>query len=372
MHTQKSPPTAGTVERPHIPSVGALDGNSDTRPPSRQATSAATWGGHGDLSPRPPQGAAIPDFAAGAPLVLAPYGHIPLKQWASGRSKISSNHPLLIPAVSEPRVEIYPYGFSWRQARFCDQKQPDHLKDTTRGEITGLSSKATRRLRELMLTTYREGCDPHAVTLTTHTWLSPEAWRSMVKRFRMLLRRKLPDWPAVWRVELQLRKTPHLHCLWWAPSELPVEVVKEVIEGLWLKACREDKDRHSRNHAVKVRLLDGPGWLRYCTCHDTKHKQEQLGWLGKQWGVWNEKALQDRPPTTEGEVTEEDLVKLCRALKQHSRRRFKRKDGRLDKPKQFHANRNKIAYCMASDTIASIFRVIDRNDKPKNAERKLP
>lgn len=294
-----------------------------------------------------------PEKAPRSPLVYAPYQHNPLKHWPESRPKFLQKDQL-----ERGSMKVYPFGFSCTQDKLVvdDREQPAHLKDLKRGEITTLSRKSRQRLREFMLTHHREGCDPFSITMTTHQVYSPEQWESIVKRFRTSLARKFPDWPACWRVELQTRQTPHLHTLFYAPKELPAHVVRECIANLWLKASREDQDRHAQKHSVFCSEGYDGGWIRYITLHSSKHKQEQLGWKGRQWGIWNAKAWQDVEPLTEGELTHGQRVQLARRLRAHSRNRLGKK--RRVKPLKFYATRNMIAHVMKASVLGQLLRGI--------------
>ena len=305
-----------------------------------------------------PRGA---DYASDSPLVYAPYQHTPLKHWSQS-PKVQHLNPLGKGSYVPDQITIHEHGFSVQCARLNDGKQPEHLCDSERGKITGFSAKSSRRLRQHMLTNWGgENSQPFAVTLTTRQMHTPEQWESAIKRFRTSLARKYPDWAACWRVELQRRKTPHLHCVFWIPKSTQynysVSWYQYRITELWLKAIREENDIHSWSYAVSVKDLTGAtGWVIYCTLHDSKHKKEQLGWKGKQWGIWNKKAWQARPALTEKTFTLEHRVTLCRRLRKHSKNRI---PGQRSKPLRFYATRNISAFAMKADTLRQLMRGIE-------------
>ena len=112
-------------------------------------------------------------------------------------------------------------------------------------------------------------------------------------RFRIALRRKAPRSSMVWRVELQKRGVPHLHCLLWCASPEDVDTVR----AAWLAALRIADNKHARRYAVKIEQdRGGDTWGRYLLAHTVKHKREQLGWKGRQWGVFNPDNLQPVEP----------------------------------------------------------------------------
>jgi len=185
------------------------------------------------------------------------------------------------------RAEIYPFGFKLRE----------HLKVVStrsaggkRGQIRGFSDEAARRLREAFMTLHVEGFALWAFTLTTHRIFTPCEWRLLMMRFRQAVKRS--RWAGLWRVELQRRKAPHAHVAFW----LPAGIGHAEVEALWLKCTGEALDAAAVEHAVRSRkiLQDASGWAYYMGLHDGKKKEAQLGWVGKQWGIWNRDTLKTR------------------------------------------------------------------------------
>ena len=187
------------------------------------------------------------------------------------------------------RIEIYPSGLRVRKGGLSKAEPPDCDE---RGDITTLSHKAARRLREWFMTKHVFGMSLFAVTLTTHAIYSPNEWRAICMRFRQSVKRA--GFAGVWRVELQKRKTPHLHVAFWLPASESVNDVRT----LWLRATEEQNDVLAFEHAVYSKAInqDEAGWAVYMGLHDGKHKIAQLGWLGKQWGIWNREKYVDRLP----------------------------------------------------------------------------
>ena len=163
-------------------------------------------------------------------------------------------------------------------------------EDTKRGTIEGFSHEAARRLREWFMVQKVDGFELWAITLTSHANLSPDDWRGVMKRFRTALVEL--GWAGCWRVELQKRKAPHAHVAFW----LPPAVTLAEVSALWLRSTGEQDDAAAREHAVHGRKIpaDETGWAVYMGLHDGKHKTEQLGWKGKQWGIWNREAFTER------------------------------------------------------------------------------
>lgn len=196
---------------------------------------------------------------------------------------------------SQKRAKIYPAG-----VKIEAHKSPFRADaplvgcvtdpDNQRGTIEGFSHEAARRLREWFMTQKVDGFDLWAVTLTTHANLSPDEWRAVMMRFRQGV--KARGWAGCWRVELQKRRAPHAHVAFW----LPPSATLADVSALWLRATGEEHDAAARQHAVEGRKIpaDETGWAVYMGLHDGKHKESQLGWKGKQWGIWNREAFTER------------------------------------------------------------------------------
>ena len=184
-------------------------------------------------------------------------------------------------------VKVYPQGIEI-EAYLGD---PEAFEDRpTRGVIEGFSNEAARRHKGSFMTLHAPGRQLWAYSLTVHRPLTAEQWRATVQRFRMKVKRA--TWAGIWRVELQRRKVPHLHVALW----LPEGVTREDVSMLWLESTREQNDPEAWAHAVKGMKIEqgAAGWAVYMAMHAGKHKEEQLGWLGKQWGIWNAAALVER------------------------------------------------------------------------------
>lgn len=189
------------------------------------------------------------------------------------------------------RAKIYPSGVILEKSLGLTLPPPESQE---RGKITEFSDKAARRLRECFLTLKVDGYRLWSFTLTTHAIFTPKEWRGICMRFRQAVRRS--KWAGLWRVELQKRKTPHLHVAFW----LPVGVDVDQVASLWLKATREHTDAEAVKHAVRGREIEQneSGWAVYMALHDGKHKAAQLGWEGKQWGIWNQALFTEREAQT--------------------------------------------------------------------------
>lgn len=174
--------------------------------------------------------------------------------------------------------------------------QPKHLKGVKRGAILTFSKHAAKRMREWMILMWVPGAQMVETTFTVPGTVTPSEWR---KSWNAFTKKALNlGCSAVWRVELQKRKQPHLHLLAYAADYRGIAAF--TLPDLWLSClparCRKVKG--AKQHAVKgqVRHNDSDvAWLAYCVGHGTKHKADQLGWLGKQWGIIGRANFEERP-----------------------------------------------------------------------------
>lgn len=208
-------------------------------------------------------------------------------------------------------LKIYPSGFIIRHAGKLPIEPPEPGE---RGKIEGFSAKAARRLKEAAMTMEVVDYIPLSFTFTTHAVLTDAKWRAVMKRFRV--RVKWNEWAGIWRVELQRRQTPHLHCVLWLPViHLAQGDWFEVVRKAWLECTGEIADPEAFRNAVMGKVLENAGWIVYLALHDSKHKREQLGWIGKQWGIWNrERFTQRKESPMSRDLTEGQLRVLRRLL----------------------------------------------------------
>jgi hypothetical protein len=189
------------------------------------------------------------------------------------------------------------------------------LEEFQRGKIEGFSVAAAARCRDFLITHTVLGARLVSATLTTAEIRTPEEWRRIMKVFRMRLERSLIS--GVWRVELQKRRAPHAHVLLWVPSER--EDWQEFLRMTWLE-CIGGRDLRGlklgeREYAAKLQAGADPGWVAYMAAHASKHKQEQLGWLGKQWGIWGRDRFTQIEPVASAELSGRGLAMYERMLR---------------------------------------------------------
>lgn len=157
-----------------------------------------------------------------------------------------------------------------------------------RGKISSCSVKSRRRLRRFLMENVGQvGGNQWALTLTVAVVASADQWRGNWRLFRQRVIKQ--SIPLVWRVELQERGTPHLHCLVWGGEE-----VCDFCRIAWLRVWGVENDPSHCEYAVKSRLADG-GWYGYMILHNQKHLDgEGNCWAGRQWGVVNSRLFKKR------------------------------------------------------------------------------
>lgn len=212
-----------------------------------------------------------------------------------------------------------------------------------RGRITTFSTASRRRLREALLTRYVPGVPVWGLTLTMPGWL-PEwmsldgvrgrppamcpdgrvdgetaahmakCFRTAFERYRHAVHYHFPDFADVHRIELQERGAPHLHSVAWVESARQRCRISE----LWCESCKDcgwwpyDWDAHWWHGTKWDPLDDMETMLKYLMDHTSKHKQAQLGFVGRQWGYINPKRLVVRTPEVIRDKRVKDIV--CRAF----------------------------------------------------------
>lgn len=191
-----------------------------------------------------------------------------------------------------------------------------------RGQITGFSSEAALRLRSWLLTHYVEGGQLWDVTLTIPGDVTPEEWDRLKRR--IFKRWERAGFGVVWRVELQRRGTPHLHCVVWTPAAMPMEKRNQLLYVAWWECLPEEKrfSAGAWKHAAHVKgpytdIEQSPRWLAYVAAHASKRKKEQLGWQGKQWGIINRTQFVERKPMVEVSMTFEEEKRFKRLLSRY-------------------------------------------------------
>ena len=203
-----------------------------------------------------------------------------------------------------------------------------------KGDIKGLSVDSQSRLRVFLSTCKWSGsdCRRYGLTLTLPWAAAPDEWRKIWNRYVQRLIKQYPTVGMVWRIELTTGKAKrsgghrrcHVHAVVWIPSGYVISTPCqfEFVKGskaisacnltsiceAWVKAW--DSVNHPpldarqweyatsfgarKGFGIVIKPLDGSthGCIHYLCDHATKHKEEQLGWVGRQWGVVNRKCFE--------------------------------------------------------------------------------
>lgn len=181
----------------------------------------------------------------------------------------------------------------------------------TKGDIGGFSADSRRRLRYTLarikpanpeyeswgccLTIPGEVISQERASKIWHSWSSNNC------------RRSFADCPMVWRVELQKRKQPHWHLVVFVQKGNAGTLQRMQFSDEWKRLIREtlkdkkgcsswswETDKGFERFGVKWRSLtsrqSAVDYLAPELDHESKRKQEQLGWKGRQWGIINREA----------------------------------------------------------------------------------
>lgn len=224
-----------------------------------------------------------------------------------------------------------------------------------RGKITGFSVHARQRLRRLLVESSLPGSVRLGFTLTV-PWrgvpvdIMLKEFKISFHRFSVKFRRAFPNSAAIFRVELQKRKAPHIHAIWYLSQDdikanglqpdthacrvcpsvsrsLLIVCANNKINSMWVSSVPvfpRDNLTGFVEHGSQVDDIASNGAMfRYLADHTSKSKQEQLGYEGKQWGVIGGKNLVKIVPhsfsfkkSKDGEKSKavllRNLQKLCR------------------------------------------------------------
>lgn len=225
----------------------------------------------------------------------------------------------LTPCSGERKILVGEHGM--RVKLDMTMPPPKHLDGVTRGKITQFSAGAARRLREALFS--KSLATEHktfGLTLTV-PWHAEtfeplmEEWRATFRRFQISFLRRFPNSAAIYRNELQKRGAPHIHAVVYLSmldiSTLDISTLDGIriilqleFTRLWTRAVKKlygGSRQHFIVHGIKLDELDPSNCgnlYRYLADHASKHKQDQLGYMGKQWGYINRTKLASRSVET--------------------------------------------------------------------------
>lgn len=234
-------------------------------------------------------------------------------------------------SLANSALRVYPHGLTLKAHRVSISGTAS--VGGKRGAIVSFSVASSRRLREWFVTRDIAGSYKFGLTLTLP--FSDECWKgerlaaslkwfkSHWKRFRTEIERKFPDVGVVFRIELQKRQAPHIHAVVYFPSGCN----RPPLEVLWMRQVfKHPLDNFNVDgfihHGVRVdALIQGSsvGYFRYLTDHASKHKREQMGYNGRQWGVLNQGLFTRSPSALLEFESERHEVEFVRAWQRFNR-----------------------------------------------------
>lgn len=202
---------------------------------------------------------------------------IPLKEVKPRRAAvIQLPHGVLVRRPRKPGTKIGDVS-GLKKAKRCGKE----------GMVFGRTSAQNLRSKLLTLPAVR-GVYGVTLTIDRHYYEGPEQVRKFWALFCPLWKRRLEEGISentyfVWRIELQKNGTPHWHCIFCADTEADVLHFRRVYIEAVKMFFGYDAPLEA---AVNIRLLDDFAQaFGYVASHATKHKREQLGWRGRQWGM---------------------------------------------------------------------------------------
>ncbi len=228
-------------------------------------------------------------------------------------------------------VRIHPHGTITDRGNHKLASTGRPPTNAKRAAIHTLSRASAARLRRLLAQVQGpSGWRCFGATLTVPgPPITVEEWHRLWNAFRHRLLRN-GNITLLWRIELQERGQPHVHCVCWGhkaiskfrmdwlenlgllgPYEGPQKNLEPVAHAqnkeevvaageTWIKISHRGIWPGADRHAVRIDSLDGGdnmGWWRYLAAHASKSKQAQLGWRGRQWGTLNKRLLDLSEPT---------------------------------------------------------------------------
>jgi hypothetical protein len=205
-------------------------------------------------------------------------------------------------SISPARVAIYEHGIKLTRDRVRLLNQSN--QSSKRGKISSFSLKSSARLRNVFLTHDIPDSSKVGWTLTL-PWQDDlfdgedapgwELFRALLNKVQIYYKRNAPRSGYIFRVELQKRGVPHLHAIeYCAPGTEPKlgkVWFKLVVDHLSTPTDRLDAFYKYGVKRDGLHPKDNTGYFRYLTDHASKHKQTQLGYKGRQWGIVNRSAF---------------------------------------------------------------------------------
>lgn len=168
-----------------------------------------------------------------------------------------------------------------------------------RGAVRGFSRAARKRMIEFMASIRNEG-SMLFMTLTYPDILpldDPDCWKRHFENFRDRLEHHYPEFRAIWRMELQDRKSgesegaiaPHFHLLLFMPAipdtalDLAAETLQVAFVQMWHAVIETYDEKHLEHgcHISPVRSVKHA--MKYVSKYIAKEEQDSYE-FGRRWG----------------------------------------------------------------------------------------
>ena len=238
-------------------------------------------------------------------------------------------------------------GYRIRGQKFKFNAPPPPKRQN--GDIKGFSSASKRRLRETLAMSHTiTPSEPFGFCFTIPgEVLTADETRNIWHRWRVdYLQRKYSDCAFIWRIELQQRKQAHWHVVGYMsmcdekleslkvpPHNIAVIKAQQLAED-WYSFISQKVGKNWSEKTAKGAVfcscnvkplvgVDGVNIVGYLADHTSKHKEQQLGWKGRQWGIVNKGLLSDSPSESI-EIPLEVHKRACRGFRRLQERLRKR------------------------------------------------
>jgi len=188
--------------------------------------------------------------------------------------------------LDQGKVEIYENGTRIRPAKFRARHKFYREKPNTRGNVKGFSRWSRRRLMAVLgsIEVSKYGL-PIFVSNTYHHQWERRNFKRDLKVFFQRIKRLYPSIDYLWRAELQKRRAPHFHVIFFPQKTLVIDNKK--IENVWLDIVDPGSvDRHFQRFGSKILVLKN---FRHLSSYVSKYvakldPEKQENPIGRQWG----------------------------------------------------------------------------------------
>lgn len=246
---------------------------------------------------------------------------------------------------------LYTVSIHADMAKIRANKPPDRIPTKTRGKISTFSRKSRKRLIELMADEIR--VPDLFVTLTFsddfyENWINN--YKPCLEAFRRRLERAYPNIAAIWRVEIENRKSgewigepmPHFHLIVWLPdnmkncADLIVEKHKDHHWARWWHEITGSthKEHLERRGCDISRIKSRRHGYHYVSKYATKTSDDEID-VGRRWGRFGSVGQGSRADVI---INRREYIELKRLIVSYQKRLIMRKNKDTQK---WEAKRNK-------------------------------